>query len=152
MMTVHVRYLDPRSDLDALISFMPELYESNFPGFVADPAFLARKRAQLREAVHDPGQTVLVAVDEAGVCGFIWLIVEVEWAGTRRGEVSAVYVAPRARRRGVGRHLMQEAEQLLIEQGCRLVHLMVTASNERAVNMYRELGFRVTRHQMEKEL
>lgn len=151
-MTTHIRYMDPRHDIEPILAFLPELYQTNFPGFVVDNGFLIRKRAQLRSAVSDPGQTVLVAVDAQGVCGFIWLVVELEWSGGNRGEVSAVYVAPRARGTGVGRLLMVEGETLLRTYGCKSVHLMVTASNEAAVELYRSLDFHITRYQMEKPL
>jgi ribosomal protein S18 acetylase RimI-like enzyme len=149
---LHIRHFDFQSDASAILSFMPELYESNFPGFQADTDFLARKRAQLREAFRDPGQSVLVAVDEQGVCGFIWLIIEVEYSGRRRGEVAAIHVAERARGAGVGRALMGEGTDVLRSYGCESVHLMVTATNERAVSLYRSLGFEVTRYQMEKPI
>jgi ribosomal protein S18 acetylase RimI-like enzyme len=149
---VHVRHLDYPADVAAILSFLPDLYESNFPGFVADAQFLARKRAQLREAVRDPGQVVLVAEDGAGVCGFIWLLVEEEQGGRRRGEVAAIYVAPRCRGQGLGRRLMTEAELLLKTHGCYRVDLMVTATNEQAVHLYQSLGYEITRYQMEKRL
>jgi len=149
---VRVRHLDYPSDLSALISFMPELYESNFPGFVADADFLARKRSQVREASRDPGQQILIAEDAAGVCGFIWLIVEIDHAGHRRGEVSAIHVAERVRGQGVGRMLMEEGESVLIDYGCDAVHLMVTSSNDLAVGLYRSMGYDVQRYQMEKRL
>ncbi len=149
---MRIRRFDYDEDLGEVLSFLPELYESNFPGFVADTAFLARKRAQLREAVRDPGQAVLVAEDSVGICGFAWLVVEVEYQGRRRGEVVALHVARRVRRQGVGRRLLQEAEALLRAYGCDVIHLMVTASNEAAVGLYQSQGFHVTRYQMEKEL
>lgn len=149
---MHVRHLDFPGDLPAILNFLPELYESNFPGFVADSDFVARKRAQLREAARDPGQAVLVGVDDAGICGFIWLVVEVEYSGRRRGEVAAIHVATRARRQGMGRLLMAEGEDLLRSYGCDSVHLMVTASNQGAVRLYSDLGYEVSRHQMEKGL
>jgi len=131
---------------------MPDLYESNFPGFVADTEFLARKRGQLREASRDPGQAVLIAVEGGKVCGFIWLIIEVEYSGRRRGEVAAVHVAREHRGKGMGRSLMEEGEDLLRTYGCETVHLMVTAANDPAVGLYRDLGYGVTRYQMEKNL
>lgn len=152
MDAMRVRHLDHPADVPAILGFMPDLYQSNFPGFVADAEFLARKRAQLREAARDPGQTVLVAEDEQGLCGFIWLSVEIEYSGSRRGEVSAIHVAERARGRGVGQALMEEGEQLLIHYGCDVVHLMVTAANEQAVGLYSKRGYQVTRLQMEKPL
>lgn len=131
---------------------MPELYESNFPGFIADSDFLARKRAQLREASRDPGQAVLVSVDEKGICGFIWLVIEVEYSGRRRGEIAAIHVDRRSRGAGVGRALMDEGMALLRTYGCETAHLMVTSTNEAAVSLYESLGFEVTRYQMEKPL
>jgi len=151
-MTVRIRHLDYPADLPALVSFMPELYESNFPGFVADADFLARKRAQVRAAARDPGQQILIAEDPSGVCGFIWLIVEIEHSGHRRGEISAIHVAERHRGQGVGRRLMEEGESILINYGCDSVNLMVTRNNDQAVGLYRSLGYNVQRYQMEKTL
>lgn len=151
-MFMHIRHFDPLGDIPAILGFMPELYETNFPGFRADPDFLGRKRAQLREAARDPGQTVLVAEDEQGICGFIWLVEEIEYAGTRRGEVAAIHVAGRARGQGVGRQLMEAGEEIFRITGCTTVHLMVTATNAVAVGLYERLGYQITRHQMEKSL
>lgn len=149
---LRIRHMDYPSDVPQIVAFMPELYESNFPGFVADPDFLGRKRAQLREAHRDPGQSVMVAEDEQGIAGFIWLVIEVEYSGRRRGEVAAIHVAGRCRGQGVGRLLMQEGMLLLRSYGCDSVHLMVTATNETAVGLYNSLGFTTTRYQMEKPL
>lgn len=149
---MHIRHLDYPHDVPEILRFLPELYETNFPGFAADLEFIARKRNQLREASRDPGQAVLVAADTAGVCGFIWLTIEVEHTGRRRGEVSAIHVASRARGQGLGRRLMQEGESLLRTYGCETIHLMVTAANEVATGLYKDLGYQVTRYQMEKPL
>lgn len=149
---MHIRHFDFAGDVPAILAFMPELYESNFPGFVADADFIGRKRAQLREASRDPGQTVLVSVDEQGVSGFIWLVIEVEYSGRRRGEVAAIFVAGRCRGAGVGKALMEEGMSVLRTYGCDTVHLMVTAANESAVKLYEHLGFSVTRYQMERPL
>lgn len=149
---MHIRHFDYPNDAPTILAFMPELYESNFPGFEADADFLARKRAQLREASRDPGQVVMVAVDEQGICGFIWLVIEVEYSGRRRGEVAAIHVDRRCRGQGAGQALMEEGMQILRSYGCDAVHLMVTAMNDTAVRLYRRLGFEVTRFQMEKPL
>jgi len=149
---LHIRHFDFASDAVPVLGFMPELYESNFSDFRADADFLARKRAQLREASRDPGQAVLVSVDERGISGFIWLVIEVEYSGRRRGEVAAIHVDKRCRGTGVGRALMDEGMALLRTYGCEAVHLMVTTTNETAVGLYKHLGFSVTRYQMEKPL
>lgn len=147
-----VRHLDYQRDADIIITWLPDLYGANFPDFSARPEFLARRRQSLREAVRHPAQTVLVAEDGLGPVGFIWLTLEVDSGGHRQGEVAAVYVAPRARRRGAGRLLMAEAEVTLRLWGCDRLHLMVTATNTAAVRMYEDMGFVVTRYQMEKQI
>lgn len=149
---VRIRHLDYPDDSPQILSFLPELYESNFPGFRVDTEFVVRKRNQLREANRDPGQAVLVAEDSLGIGGFIWLMIEIDYSGRRRGEVNAIFVARRLRGQGIGRRLMQEGEELLRSYGCQSVMLMVTASNEVAHGLYRELGYEVTRFQMEKPL
>ncbi|BDG59220.1 GNAT family N-acetyltransferase [Caldinitratiruptor microaerophilus] len=151
-MAVRVRRLDFARDADRLLAFMPDLYETNFPGFLATPEFLARRRQALREAARDPAQRVLVADDGVRPVGFIWLVLEIDGAGRRRGEVAALYVDPRLRGRGVGRQLMEEGEEVLRGWGCHSAHLMVTVANEAAVRLYRDLGYEVVRYQMEKRL
>lgn len=150
--TVRIRHLEYPADIQEILTFMPELYETNFPGFSADAEFIARKRMQLRAAARDPGQCILVYEDELGVGGFIWLAVEWEYSGRRRGEVMAIHVAKRCRGQGVGRLLMQEGEAVLRSHGCESVNLMVTASNSAAVHLYESLGYGVTRYQMEKPI
>jgi len=149
---LRIRHLDYPADVPQILTFMPELYESNFPGFVADAEFLARKRSQLREASRDPGQSVMVAEDGSGVCGFIWLTIEVDYNGRRRGEISAIHVSSRSRGQGLGRQLMDEGESILRNYGCDSVQLMVTSANEAAVGLYDNLGYKTTRLQMEKRL
>lgn len=149
---MRVRHLDYPGDVNAIIRLLPELYEMNFPGFVADTDFLARKKAQIREASRDPGQTILVAEDEWGLAGFIWLSVEIEYNGRRKGEITAICVANRCRGKGYGRELMQEGEALLRTYGCSSVVLMVTQANASAVHLYESLGYQTTRLQMEKPL
>lgn len=149
---VRIRHLDYPDDSLQILGFLPDLYETNFPSFKVDTEFVVRKRNQLREAARDPGQSVLVAEDSLGVCGFIWLMVEVDYSGRRRGEVNAIYTARRVRGQGIGRRLMEEGEELLRSYGCHSVMLMVTASNESAHGLYQSLGYDVTRYQMEKPL
>lgn len=149
---VRIRPFNYVDDCAPILSFLPDLYELNFPGFVIDTEFTVRKRNQLQEASHDPGQVVLVAEDSVGICGFIWLMIEIEYRRRRRGEVSAIYVHPRVRGRGVGRRLMEKGEDYLRAYGCQSVMLMVTATNTVAHGLYESLGYGVTRHQMEKRL
>jgi len=149
---VSIRRLGGEQDVRQIVAFLPDLYETNFPGFQADAHFLAACRDRLRVAAADPRQAVLVAEDPTGLCGFIWVSAEVDYRGLLRGEVRAIYVHPRMRRRGVGRRLMAHGEAYLAACGCHAVTLMVTAGNRAACCLYDSLGYHVSRHQMEKPL
>ena len=58
-----------------------------------------------------------------------------------RGWVNYLAVAPHARRAGVGRSLMAEAEQVLEALGCPKVNLQIRATNLAAVRFYEALGY-----------
>ena len=58
-----------------------------------------------------------------------------------RGWVNYLSVAPRARRRGHARALMQRVEQLLLERGCPKLGLLVRNSDPDAIAFYRRLGY-----------
>ena len=58
-----------------------------------------------------------------------------------RGWVNYLAVAPRARRRGHARALMQRVEELLLERGCPKLGLLVRNSNPEAIAFYHRLGY-----------
>jgi ribosomal protein S18 acetylase RimI-like enzyme len=58
-----------------------------------------------------------------------------------RGWINYLAVDPAARRRGLGRALMAEAERLLRERGCPKINLQVRADNREALAFYERIGF-----------
>ena len=62
-----------------------------------------------------------------------------------RSRISALGVGPSIRRRGFGRQVMQDAIEAARLRGERSLILEVIDSNERAAELYRSLGFEVTR-------
>lgn len=81
-----------------------------------------------------------VAFDSAS--GAVIGTVMIGWDG-HRGWVNYLAVAPDARRRGLGRALMREAEALLRAEGCPKLNLQVRAGNEGVVAFYERLGYQV---------
>ncbi len=57
------------------------------------------------------------------------------------GHVTQVCVLPECRSQGIGEALLAATSGSLREQKCSLLSLTVTAANERAVELYRQLGF-----------
>jgi ribosomal protein S18 acetylase RimI-like enzyme len=58
-----------------------------------------------------------------------------------RGWVNYLAVAPRARREGHARALMQHVEALLLARGCPKLSLLVRNSDPEAIAFYRRLGY-----------
>lgn len=79
---------------------------------------------------------VLVAEDAGAILGFVALFTAVpEW------ELGNIAVADAARRRGVGRTLIEAAQDVASAQGAEAIHLEVRESNATARALYRHVGF-----------
>jgi ribosomal protein S18 acetylase RimI-like enzyme len=88
-----------------------------------------------RKLVHDPDGLLVLEAD-----GCLAGSVMVGYDG-HRGWVNYLAVDPAWRGRGLGRMLMDKAEQRLLALGCPKVNLQVRTSNEHAVAFYRHLGY-----------
>ena len=94
----------------------------------------------------DPWSEILVAEGGEGVCGFVVVRVvdtprEATMTPRRRAHVEMIGVGERARRRGIGRLLMKEAERWAAERGCAEVVLTVWSDNRAAEALYGALGY-----------
>jgi ribosomal-protein-alanine N-acetyltransferase len=92
-----------------------------------------------RELSH-AWSTVLLAVEDrpcGEVVGFV-----VFWLVHDEVHVLNIATAVEARRRGVGRALMEEATESGRRRGATLATLEVRRSNEAALELYRSLGYR----------
>jgi GNAT superfamily N-acetyltransferase len=98
----------------------------------------------VRHCVNDPAHLMLVAADPQGVAGFITL----HWipfpmlSGTE-AYVSDVIVARARRGAGIGRALIEAAEQAARQRGCQRMMLNNRVAAESFVrDFYPKLGFR----------
>lgn len=53
-----------------------------------------------------------------------------------------LYVAPEARKRGVGERLMEKAKEFALESGAKSLSLSTAADNRSAQRLYEKLGYR----------
>ena len=60
-----------------------------------------------------------------------------------RGWINYLAVEPAWRRHGFGRRLMARAEELLRQEGCPKVNLLVRQTNAEVIAFYERLGFKV---------
>ena len=93
-----------------------------------------------RELAHDWSSVLLAVEPAAGGEAVVGVVVF--WLVHDEVHVLNVAVAPEARRRGVARALMREAERRGAQRGARLATLEVRRSNQAALELYRSLGYR----------
>ena len=63
-----------------------------------------------------------------------------------------LYVIPGRRRQGIGKQLVLQALERLRQEKAECIELVVRAGNEGAVQLYRSLGFGISRFRMRKVL
>jgi GNAT superfamily N-acetyltransferase len=108
-------------------------------GYPAPPGSVDRRLARLE---HDPASSVLVAVDGDRVVGLaaFHVIPHVE-LDQPTGRLTSLVVAEDARRRGIGRALVERVAEQARAAGCGRLELMSGDGRTEAHEFYRRLGF-----------
>jgi ribosomal protein S18 acetylase RimI-like enzyme len=105
-------------------------------GIPIDEGALAEEQPPA-DLVPPNGELLLVSLDGEPVA-----IGGVRDLGTPVAEVKSMYVAPAARRRGLGRRLLERLEGIAADHGCRAVRLDTASHMTAAIALYRDLGYR----------
>lgn len=92
--------------------------------------------ADILRLMHMMGGFGLLAEADGRTTGFILARVIAEEA-----EILTLAVAPRARRRGLGRALVEAAAAQAVARGARAMFLEVAAGNAAAIGLYEGAGF-----------
>ncbi len=108
---------------------LARLHAMAFPGD-------AWSRSALEEVFAMPGVSGLMATGGDGPRGFILLRRAADEA-----EILTLAVHAKARRRGIGAHLVEAAAFELQRNGAALLHLEVAADNENAIALYEKANF-----------
>jgi ribosomal protein S18 acetylase RimI-like enzyme len=104
-------------------------------------------RARLDEFLKQPRARVLVAEGEDGVLGAASIWIKPDLAhGDAVIEVPMLVVSGSARRRGVGKLLVEEIQSIAAAENAALIELVATKENDVARAFYRSLGFVETDH------
>ncbi len=72
--------------------------------------------------------------------------------GEEQGYIFDLSIKPQYQRLGIGRHLMKTAEEFCKQGGMKYMALNVTASNNKAVDFYENLGYETERKRMMKRI
>jgi ribosomal protein S18 acetylase RimI-like enzyme len=118
--------------------------EAGFEGKADD---IAERLARLARAGEPP---LLAKLGEAVVGCVVWHVTPVLHRPHPVGRLTWLEVAATARRRGIGRALVEAAETRLAARGCGLVEVTSNVSLKRAHAFYRRLGYERTSYRFAK--
>ncbi|GAA2810303.1 GNAT family N-acetyltransferase [Streptomyces showdoensis] len=128
----------------SMAAFAQSWIDRGMPAELAFAKAEDSRRRFLPEGLATPGVSVVVAVRDGDVVGYLWTGgIELE-PGDRAGFVFEVEVAEEQRGKGYGRGLMVLAERLSLAAGESLLGLHVFAGNTPAIRLYESLGYRTT--------
>ena len=114
---------------------------------------LKQQAARIRGPEGFPNQAFIVRDEDGRRAGFIWVAkTRSEFTGQPQAFVLDVYVAESYRGQGLGRRLMETAEEWARQQGLRRIALSVATHNAPARGLYETLGYQVETLRMSKGL
>lgn len=134
---------------DAVFSDVPAMLEIYAP-FVRDTAvsfeYEVPTEAAFQQRVQEHQKLLpwLVCEEDGKVIGYAYAGLPFERAACRWNAELSCYLAPQARRRGIGRLLYQKLEATLTELGYRRVYSLVTSANAASLAFHKALGFTET--------
>jgi GNAT superfamily N-acetyltransferase len=112
--------------------------------FYGCSADLDAARRFLHDRLERGESVVFVAELDGRAVGFVQLYPTFTSIGAKRAWIlNDLYVTPDARRRGVGRALMEAARQMAEETGAAWLELATAKDNERARTLYRGCGYKL---------
>jgi ribosomal protein S18 acetylase RimI-like enzyme len=144
---IRIRNFRPE-DADSVCGFKKRSAKVNFPDCEFNSELF--KSLLLRSSKKHP-DWVKVAEDGGKLIGYIWFKM-IDSAMGVFGRVEHLFVEESYRSKGIGRMLMESAEEYFSKQGVKKVKLTVTKTNEGAIKLYEKMGYDVERFKMEKDL
>ena len=114
---------------------------------------VTRQVAKLRRDEGFPNEVFVARVDGETLAGFVWVArTHNDFTGQLEASLLDQYVAESHRGQGLGRRLMEAAEEWARRQGLPRISLSVGAYNTIGQRLYESLGYQVEALRMSKEL
>jgi GNAT superfamily N-acetyltransferase len=136
------------ADADEIGRIQVETWRAAYTGLIPDEAVaafdVAARRRLWREGLArtpGPGSATFVVEDSGEVVGFASVGAARDVGTEREAELYAIYLHPSRWDRGIGRALLQRAEESMRSSGFREAVLWVLAGNERGERFYRAAGW-----------
>ena len=130
-----IRHLE-RGRLDKLIDAQNEIFSDYIIPMKSSREFFL----DFQKSVGGDLRNVIVAFVKGEMVGYVNPVID-----QREGWIGGVGVIPRMRGIGLGRKLMQSAEELCRSRGVQDIYLEVIDGNDRARGLYEDLGYTATR-------
>ncbi len=130
-------------ELDALANVLADCVEGGASVSFMHPLGHDRALAFWRRIADDVRvgkRALIVAEDDAGICGTVQLILDLPENQPHRAELVKMLVHRRARRRGLGETLMRAAEATALECG-RTLLVLDTVTDSAGERLYARLGW-----------
>ena len=97
---------------------------------------------RMRQSARDPACATFGAYLDGALCGMVGTFRIDRPRVVHKAHIWGLWVAPRARRCGLARELLQAViDELRAVEGIEQVHLTVTTGQTDAIALYRDLGF-----------
>jgi ribosomal protein S18 acetylase RimI-like enzyme len=114
---------------------------------------VALQVAKLRADEGFPNQAFVARTDDGELAGYVWVAkTHNDSTGQLEASLLSQYVAEAYRGQGLGRRLMEEAEDWARRQGLPSISLSVGARNTLGQRLYESLGYQVETVRMYKRL
>jgi len=133
----------------ALISLLYEILAANFPN--ASVMYAEKYYHDMVNYIKDGSAIVYSAFDHDKLIGLLWGY-EVTRLGQKRMHGVMIGVQQEYRGQDIGTSLLLELEAVALAHDVSIVEVMVSATNERAVQYYGKNGFSVEQFKMYKRL
>jgi ribosomal protein S18 acetylase RimI-like enzyme len=144
-MNVLIRKFNP-SDRDHILSLVERFSKFELPAWRPKEEIDRANRSFLEQAMKEPAPNaaIFIAETESGdFAGFIHLQTQTDYfSGEKHGYISDLAVAQEFECHGIGRQLLETAEEWARSSGYHLLTLYVFAGNSRARRIYEKYGFR----------
>jgi ribosomal protein S18 acetylase RimI-like enzyme len=137
---------------DKIFDLLVETYLINF-GISPEQSkdISLEKVKHLESYIKESSAIVIGACEDEALIGFIWLYKH-SFFGEKRLHVNQIAVDGLYRGKGIGKRLIQEAENQASKECIKYLDLFVSEANSNAFNLYDRLGFETERRYMKKKL
>jgi ribosomal protein S18 acetylase RimI-like enzyme len=131
-------------DLQEIISLIPRFSEFELPKWRNEEDISKKTKNLIEESVNDLSEDaeMFIAEENQVILGFILLLTRKDFfTDESHGYISDIAVKKEYEGRGVGRMLLEAAENWAKNKGYRLIVLHALIGNERAKKIYEKFGF-----------